>query len=133
MTRTLSSGCFRSAWTSSLFIWTSAIFVPEPLKGAGAQSGVYTPRRKAALANMHFLVFVCLRAHVVLDATMLRSDADPRALAVRSSTQHTAPKFLSGIVESAGRCVPRQQRRHGRGAWCAGAARVDVRLASKNL
>ncbi|KAH8113713.1 hypothetical protein DFH11DRAFT_1727696 [Phellopilus nigrolimitatus] len=38
---------------------------------------------------MQFLAFVCLRAHVLVDAAMTCWDA-ARSLAVRSSTQHTA-------------------------------------------
>ncbi|KAH8107394.1 hypothetical protein DFH11DRAFT_1732470 [Phellopilus nigrolimitatus] len=104
---------FRSTWSSSLF---TAIFALEPHKGspharepsagldAGAQRGAYTPRqmheRKAALANMHFLVFVCLRAHVVLDSAMLRSDADPRALASGALLDHRRDAFALFLEET---------------------------------
>ncbi|KAH8114028.1 hypothetical protein DFH11DRAFT_1544287 [Phellopilus nigrolimitatus] len=117
--------CFRSEWTSSLFTRTSTIFALEPHKGPHARkpsagSDAYTPGqmhdRKVTLVNLQFLTFVCLRAHVLVDAAMPCWDA-ARGLARGQEeieraleSVHTfpwaalarfqAPNFLSDIVGS---------------------------------
>ncbi|KAH8111802.1 hypothetical protein DFH11DRAFT_1879703 [Phellopilus nigrolimitatus] len=78
---------------------------------AGVQCGAYTPRQihdlKAALVSMHFLAFVCLRAHVVLDASMPRWDVS-RALAVRSSGKHNV-HLMQCLLHSSGALLDEQR------------------------
>ncbi|KAI5116185.1 hypothetical protein M0805_002010 [Coniferiporia weirii] len=88
----------------------------------------YTPgemhSRKAALVNTHFLGYVCMRAHTVLEATMPRWDAT-RALVVQSSEQNVV-RLAQCLMHTNGAILDGQRDALDR--FCRGGDEIEAVL-----